>query len=43
MEQAIEMVSKMVADGVDSTVACCRAADALGLSVQAVINEWMWA
>lgn len=43
MEQALNMVKELVATGVDSTVACIQAANQYGLSVQSVINQWMWA
>ena len=43
MEQAIKMVKELVANGVDSTTACARVAEKLGLQVQSVINQWMWA
>lgn len=42
MAQAIQMVKYQVATGIDSTVACIRVANELGLSVQTVINAYMW-
>lgn len=43
IEQAVAMARKLVSGGVDSTVACIRAADHYGVQSQSVINAYMWA